>query len=149
MGGEKRLWWRSAPAEPAVSSARRLVVVTDVDDRLLEPGARAMPTERAAPDFLSVRGIPLVINSSRTHAEIERIQETLRLLTPSISEHGSALFIPPGSLPSIPDRAARAVSGHVIEFGRPYHEVVDAVRGTGRDLGVEIIGFADPPHHGP
>jgi mannosyl-3-phosphoglycerate phosphatase family protein len=128
---------------PVVSSARRLVVVTDIDDSLLEPGARALPSERAALDFLARRGIPLVINSSRTHAEIERIQETLRLLTPSISEHGSALFIPPGCFPSIPDRAARAVSGHVIEFGRPYHEVVDAVRVTGRELGVEIVGFAD------
>jgi predicted mannosyl-3-phosphoglycerate phosphatase (HAD superfamily) len=31
----------------------------------------------------------------------------------------------------------------VIEFGRPYHEVVEAVRITGRELGVEIVGFAD------
>jgi mannosyl-3-phosphoglycerate phosphatase len=123
--------------------ARRLVVVTDIDDSLLEPGADALPSERAALEFLSVRDVPLVINSSRTYAEIERIQETLRLLTPSISEQGSALFIPPGSFPSIPNRAARAVSGHVIEFGRPYHEVVDAVRATGRELGIEIVGFAD------
>src|SRR4029453_17124930 len=113
------------------TAARRLVVVTDIDDSLLEPGARALPSERAALDFLSVRGIPLVINSSRTHAEIERIQETLRLLTPSLSEHGSALFLPPGSFPSLPDRAARAVGGHVIEFGRPYHEVRDAGRKRG------------------
>jgi mannosyl-3-phosphoglycerate phosphatase family protein len=125
------------------TAARRLVVVTDIDDSLLEPGAQALPSERAALDLLAGRGIPLVINSSRTHAEIERIQETLRLLTPSISEHGSALFIPPGSFPSIPERAARAVGGHVIEFGRPYHEVVDAVRGTARELDVEIVGFAD------
>ena len=125
------------------TAASRLVVVTDIDDSLLEPGARALPSERAALDFLTDRGIPLVINSSRTHAEIERIQETLRLLTPSISEHGSALFIPLGSFPSIPDRAARAVGGHVIEFGRPYHEVVETVRNTSSDLGVEIIGFAD------
>jgi len=125
------------------TAARRLVIVTDIDDSVLEPGARALPSERAALDFLSARGIPLVINSSRTHAEIERIQETLRLLAPSISEHGSALFIPPGSFSSIPERAARAVSGHVIEFGRPYHEVVDAVRAAGHELGMEIVGFAD------
>jgi len=125
------------------TAARRVVVVTDIDDSLLEPGARALPSERAALDFLASRGIPLVINSSRTHAEIERIQETLRLLTPSISEHGSALFIPPGCFPSLPDRAARAVGGHVIEFGRPYHEVVEAVRITARELDVEIVGFAD------
>ena len=143
MGDDKRLWWRSAPAEAADSPPRRFVVVTDIDDSLLEPGAQALPSERTALDFLARRGIPLVINSSRTHAEIERVQETLRLLAPSISEHGSAVFIPPGSFPSIPDRAARAVGGHIIEFGRPYHEIVDAVRETARELGIEIVGFAD------
>ena len=49
----------------------------------------------------------------------------------------------PSCLPAIPERATRTVSGHVIEFGRPYHEVADAVRLTSRELGVDIIGFAD------
>jgi mannosyl-3-phosphoglycerate phosphatase len=143
MGGDRPLWWRSASAESTVGSARRLIVVTDIDGSLLEPRADALPCERTALDFLAARGIPLVINSSRTHAEIERIHETLKLLAPSISEHGSALFIPPGCFPSVPDRAVRAVGGHVIEFGRPYHEVVDAVRVTAREVGVDVVGFAD------
>ena len=32
MAGDRRLWWRSAAAEPVANSARRLVVVTDIDD---------------------------------------------------------------------------------------------------------------------
>jgi mannosyl-3-phosphoglycerate phosphatase len=143
MAGDRPLWWRNTLAEPAVGLARRLIVVTDIDASLLEPGTRSLLDERAALDFLEARGIPLVINSSRTRAEIERLHQTLRLLTPFISEHGSALFIPHGCFPSIPARSARAVGGHVIEFGRPYHEVVDAVRATGRELGVDIVGFAD------
>jgi mannosyl-3-phosphoglycerate phosphatase len=143
MVGDRPVWWRSAVAQPAVGLATRLVVVIDIDGSPLEPGRPSLPDERAALDFLAARGIPLIINSSRTRAEIERLHETLGLLTPFICEHGSALLIPDGCFPSIPHRAARAVSGHVIEFGRPYHEVVDVVRRTGRELGVEIVGFAD------
>jgi len=54
MGGDS-LWWRSFPAEPTVDSARRLIVVTDIDGSLLEPGAEALPCERAALDFLAAR----------------------------------------------------------------------------------------------
>ena len=123
--------------------ANQLVVVTDIDDSLLEADARALPDERAACEFLAAHGVPLIINSSRTRAEIERLHERLQLVTPFISEHGSALFLPPGCLPVIPERATRTVSGHVIEFGRPYHEVAEAVRLTSRELGVDIVGFAD------
>lgn len=143
MAGDRPLWWRNTLAKPAVGSVERLIVVTDIDGSLLGPGTHVPSRERAALDFLALRGIPLVINSSRTRAEIERIHARLRLLTPFISEHGSALFIPNGCFPSIPSRAATAVGGHVIEFGRPYHEVVDAVRVASRETGVEIIGFAD------
>jgi len=121
----------------------QLVVVTDIEDSHLEADARSLLAERAAVEFLASHGVPLIINSRRTRAEIERLHERLELLTPFISEHGSALFLPPGCLPVIPADATRTVSGHVIEFGRPYHEVADAVRITSRELSVNIVGFAD------
>jgi mannosyl-3-phosphoglycerate phosphatase family protein len=123
--------------------AQRIVVVTDVDGTLLEPGTHSWPDERAALDFLAARGIPLVINSSRTRAEIERLHETLQMLTPFISEHGSALFLPRGSFPSVPERARPAVGGAVVEFGKRYHEVVDALRLTCREQEIKVVGFAE------
>jgi len=123
--------------------ANQLVVVTDIEDSLVQADARSLPDERAALEFLASHGVPLIINSSRTRAEIERLHERLQLVTPFISEHGSALCLPPGCLPEIPDSAIRTVSGHVIEFGRPYHEVAEAVRITSRELNMDIVGFAD------
>jgi mannosyl-3-phosphoglycerate phosphatase len=143
MSGNRPLWWRQPFAQPGDGLAQRLVVVTDIDGSLLEPGTRSLPDERAALDFLAARGIPLVINSSRTRAEIERLHQTLQMLTPFISEHGSALFIPHGCFPFVPNRAWPAVGGQVIEFGRRYHEVVDALRLTCCELRVEIVGFAE------
>jgi mannosyl-3-phosphoglycerate phosphatase len=143
MSSNRPLWWRQPFTQPATGSAQRLVVVTDIDGSLLEPGTRSLPDERAALDFLAARGIPLVVNSSRTRAEIERLHQTFHMLTPFISEHGSALFVPHGCFPFVPPRAQPAVGGSVIEFGRRYHDVVDALRLTSRELGVEIVGFAE------
>lgn len=143
MSGDRPLWWRQTFTQPADGLARRLVVVTDVDGSLLGPGARSVREDRVALDFLAARGIPLVINSSRTRAEIERLHQTLQLLTPFISEHGSALFVPHGSFPFTPARAQPAVGGSVIEFGRRYPEVVEALRLTSRELQLDIVGFAE------
>src|SRR5918996_613074 len=142
-GNNTPLWWRHPITHPAVGRAQRIVVVTDIDGSWLEAGRRSPPDERAALDFLAARGIPLVINSSRTRAEIERLHQTLQLLTPFISEHGSALFLPHGCFPVVPERARPAVGGHVIEFGKRYHQVVDGLRLTCRELAVEISGFAE------
>ena len=130
-------------AQPAAGLAERLVVVTDIDGSLLEPGTGSLPNERAALDFLAARGIPLVINSSRTRAEIERLHQTMQMGAPFISEHGSALLVPHGCFPSVPAHSAAIVGGHVIKFGRPYHEVVDILRLTSRAVGVEAVGFAE------
>jgi mannosyl-3-phosphoglycerate phosphatase len=143
MSGNRPPWWQQSFTQPATEFARRLVIVTDIDGSLLEPGGRSLPDERAALDFLAARGIPLVINSSRTRVEIERLHQTLQLQAPFISEHGSGLFIPNGSFPVVPARARPAVGGGVIEFGRRYHEVVDALRLTSRALEVDIVGFAE------
>jgi predicted mannosyl-3-phosphoglycerate phosphatase (HAD superfamily) len=65
------------------------------------------------------------------------------MLTPFISEHGSALFVPHGCFPCVPNGARPAVGGGVIDFGRRYHEVVDTLRLTSREFGVDIVGFAE------
>src|SRR5437879_13916960 len=96
MSGNRPLWWRQPFAQPATGLAQPLVVVTDVDGSLLEPGTRSLLDERAALDFLAARGIPLVINSSRTRAEIERLHQTLQMLPPFITAHGSDIVIPHG-----------------------------------------------------
>jgi mannosyl-3-phosphoglycerate phosphatase len=121
----------------------QIVVVTDIDASLLEPGTRSLSDERAALDFLAKRGIPLIINSSRSRAEIERLHHTLEIVTPFISEHGSALFLPHRCLPFVPENARAAVGGHVIEFGRRYYQVVDTLRLVCRELSLDVVGFAE------
>jgi mannosyl-3-phosphoglycerate phosphatase family protein len=137
------LWWRQPPVQPDGAAPPRIVVVTDIEGSLLEPGTRSRPEERAALELLAARGIPLVINSSRTRAEIERLRQSLQLRTPFLSENGSALFLPHGVLGFTPERARPTVGGFVLEFGKRYHDVVDVLRTTCRELSIEIVCFAE------
>ena len=123
--------------------AEQIVVVTDIDASLLEAGTRSLSDERAALNFLAERSIPLIINSSRSRAEIERLHHTLDIVMPFISEHGSALFLPHQCLPFVPHNARTAVGGHVIEFGQRYYQVVDTLRLVCRELHIDVVGFAE------
>lgn len=143
MFSNRPIWWRRPDAEPASGRARQIIVTTEVEGSLLEPGGRSLFEQRAGLDFLAAHGIPLVINSHRTRAEIERLHQRFDLLAPFISEYGSALFLPHGCFPFVPDRTQPALGGEVIEFGKRYQDVVDGLRLACRESGVRVVGFSE------
>ena len=49
-----RVWWRQRLTRPAAGLAQRIVVVTDADGTLAEPGAQSVEVQ-AALDFLAAR----------------------------------------------------------------------------------------------
>jgi mannosyl-3-phosphoglycerate phosphatase len=110
------------------------------------PGDRNSPEFAAATEALKLLarcGIPLVLCSSRTRAEIARIQQDLGIVQPFVSENGAALFVPEGYFAFAPQGAQRRQGFEVVEFGRPYSEAVAALRATAASLGVQVIGFSD------
>ena len=73
-----------------------MVVFSDVDGTLIdfrtyEPGASLLAVAR-----LKERGIPLVMVSSKTRAELRMWQENLGLSEPLIPENGGAVLVPEG-----------------------------------------------------
>ena len=143
MFSSRPVWWRQPGAQPASGAARQIVVVTEIEGTLLEPGTHSLLKQREGFEFLAAHGIPLVIHSKRTRAEIERLRQSLDLLAPFISEHGSALFLPHGSFPFVPDQAHQSLSGEVVEFGRKYADVVDALKVALRESGVDVVNFSE------
>jgi mannosyl-3-phosphoglycerate phosphatase len=121
-----------------MNAPQPVVVVTDVEKSVF-----GSPESADALDFLAAHDIPLVINASRTRAEIERLHHTLHILTPFISENGGALFLPPGCVPFVPQQARRGMSGDVIDFGLPYARVVEILKRTACQQHAEVVGFAD------
>ena len=119
------------------------VVFTDVDGCLVDHSTYSFREAAAALARLRERGVPLVLCSSKTRAEVERLQQELGTSDPFVSENGGAVFVPEGYFPfGLP--GARAIAGYqAIELGRPHAEVVDALRAAARKAGVRIAGFSD------
>lgn len=121
----------------------RLVVFTDLDGTLLDHETYSYTPATEALDLLERKGIPLILCSSKTRAEIELIQVDLRLRHPFISENGGAIFIPRAYFP-FTQEGTRSVEGHeVMEFGAPYWKLVEALHRISTELGIRVVGFSD------
>lgn len=107
------------------------VVFSDLDGTLLDLETYSWEEARPAVELLRSRGIPLVLCSSKTRAEIEHHRRELALDAPFIVENGSAVFIP----------APEGCS--VIELGLPVGEIRRRLAGLRGELGLDLRGYAD------
>ncbi len=120
-----------------------LVVVTDVDGTLLDHDTYSFAPAVPALQRLQAEDVPLILCSSKTRAEIEGLQKHLGIAHPFISENGGALFVPDGYF-GFPLPGSRRIDGYqAIEFGRPYAELVSALRSAASALRLRVTGFSD------
>ncbi|MGE5175226.1 MAG: HAD-IIB family hydrolase [Hyphomicrobiales bacterium] len=124
-----------------------LVVFSDLDGTLLRHEDYTWAAARPALDALATRGVPLVLTSSKTRAEIEAWRARLDNRDPFIAENGAALFVPEGPLaarldgvPPVPSRAAGLAR---VEFGARYDVLRRALPQIAQRLGVGLRGFGD------
>ena len=122
----------------------KLLIFTDLDGTLLDFSTYSFEAALPALNLLGERGVPLVIVSSKTRAEIEPLLESL----PSISklfvtENGSAVHLDrrlpiPRGFPVVLRAGYR-----VILLGRRYDEVLDALHRAASSCGARVKGFHD------
>ena len=70
------------------------LVVTDLDGTLLNHHDYAFDAAQVAIAELKAKGIPVVLNTSKTYAETVTIREKLGIGDPFIVENGSCLYLP-------------------------------------------------------
>jgi mannosyl-3-phosphoglycerate phosphatase len=122
---------------------RHYVVFSDLDDTLLEAGSSFWETAKPALEALRAHGIPLILVSSRTRAEIEPLRRRLQHRDPFIVENGAAVFIPQG-LFTFPLERVRTKSPYdVIELGMPYHMLRDVLKQIEDAVETPLPGFGD------
>lgn len=109
------------------------VVFSDLDGTLLDLQTYSCEEARPAVELLRSRGVPLVLCSSKTRAEIEHHRRELALDAPFIVENGSAVLIP-----------ARE-GGSAIELGLPVAEIRRRLADLRGELGLALRGYADLP----
>jgi mannosyl-3-phosphoglycerate phosphatase len=104
---------------------------------------------RLPDEILSVRrlvtdeDVPLVLCSTRTRAEIEHLQNRFGLRHPFVCENGAAVCVPRGYFGFDLPNARNAGGYEVVEFGRPYEDVVQALDQAAARLGIDVEGFHD------
>jgi len=121
----------------------QVVVFTDLDGTLLDHETYSYAPATEALDLLERRGIPLILCSSKTRAEIELIQLDLRLRHPFISENGGAVFIPRGYFPFAPEGARNIEGYEALEFGTTYWQLVEVLHRLSAERGIKVVSFSD------
>jgi mannosyl-3-phosphoglycerate phosphatase len=118
------------------------LIFTDLDGTLLDEKyswAAASP----ALDLLAREGLPWVMVSSKTRAEMEEIRADLGHVHPFIVENGGAAFIPRGYFGATAPDAVIRDGYEVLEWGTPYARLVRCLREAAAMTHCAVRGFAE------
>jgi mannosyl-3-phosphoglycerate phosphatase len=119
------------------------VVFADIDGTLLDTGASSWEAAAPAVRALRAHGIPLVLVSSKTRAELEPLRRRLQHRDPFIVENGAAVFVPQGLFTFPLERVRRKCAYEVIELGMPYHMLRDVLKQIEDAVETPLYGFGD------
>jgi mannosyl-3-phosphoglycerate phosphatase len=123
---------------------RRLVVFTDVDGCLLDARTYRLGPARIVLRRLHRAGVPIILCTSKTQAEVRARERAIGFHLPAIVESGGAVVIPAGSLPvpvppGIPRRRTR--EGLLIPLAVGIDEVRAGLAEIGALLGNGVRGL--------
>lgn len=118
------------------------VIFADIDNILFDCLRASFEESAAALDLLKRNGIPLVLCSGKTRAQLERLSGHLGLTHPFICEHGAAIIVPAGYFGSV-QGSRNGIAWDIVDFGPPYAQVASALRRAAQRCKVEIVGFHD------
>ncbi|QEE47501.1 HAD-IIB family hydrolase [Rhizobium sp. WL3] len=108
------------------------LVFTDLDGTLLDHDSYSFEAARPALDLLKERGIPVILASSKTEAEMRPIAEAIGISHPMIVENGAGIVgLPPQAV------AADGVTSS------PYNCLRTLLRELPKELGACFAGFGD------
>ena len=115
-----------------MASKKKFLVVTDLDATFLD---HSYSWDEAKPAMARLRelGLPLVLNSSKTVAEMEDLATELGLQSPLVAENGGLLAIPND----------RTGDYSVQIKGLPRKEILEVAHGLRSQMGYKFQGFAD------
>ncbi len=118
------------------------IIVSDLDGTLLDSADYSFAAAQPALSLIRSRGIPLVLCSSKTRAEMEVYRQRLHNEHPFIAENGGGIFIPQGYFPAVP--GSEMLDGYqVIRLGQPYAEIRSHFVSLRKQLGISVRGFGD------
>jgi mannosyl-3-phosphoglycerate phosphatase len=126
------------------SDAAHLVVITDLDQSLHCQSPDSLITARPAIAQLERAGVPLVLCTGQTRAQVEPLRSLLESNAPFIVENGAAIFVPNGYFPSEGIVHGAKVRDRYLMYqvGASRQDLATALGHASRASGVRVRGFA-------
>ncbi len=122
---------------------QQTIIFTDLDGTLLDESDYSFEAARPALDLIHAQGIPLILCSSKTRAELLRYRQRLHNNHPYISENGGGIFLPTGYF-TVPLDAAPCATGEcLITLGTPHAEIRRQFVALRQRLCASVRGFTD------
>jgi len=121
----------------------RPIIFTDLDGTLLDHQTYAWKKALPALNLCKRLEIPVVLVSSKTRAEMDKIRRNLSLEAPFISENGGGIFFPKKTAFDPP--AGSSLDGDLwkLSLGLAYDLLVEGLKEIRNELGLNIKGFSD------
>lgn len=111
-----------------------LIVFTDLDGTLLDHHSYNWQPALPALETLRNLNIPVVLCTSKTAAEVEKLHKELALSSPYIIENGAGIIIP---------EKASATTGNAYFFGKSYDEILLLLQKIRSANQFDFTGFND------
>lgn len=116
----------------------QLIIFTDLDGTLLDHNTYSYFAAASALQNIASNKIPLIINSSKTFAEIVDIQADLSIHQPFICENGAAVYVPVRN-----QSYTEKKSWSCQAFVSSRTEVITVVKMLRAQFGFQFTGFSD------
>lgn len=125
-------------------AAPKAMIFTDLDGTLLDHNSYSFAAAMPALRRIAALQIPLIINSSKTAAEIIVIQQQLGICQPFISENGCGVYLPIG----LAVGQDKEIQWQCQPFSKSRAEVLSALSQLRDKHGYQFTGFADGDEQG-
>jgi mannosyl-3-phosphoglycerate phosphatase len=119
------------------------LVFSDLDGTLLDHHSYSFAPARASLKRLSKLGIPVILNTSKTFAEVMLVRKAMSLDTPFIIENGAAIFIPLNSLVTQPSGAKLQDGFYVLSLASKRERWIKLVKQLANEFSGEFEAFSD------
>lgn len=117
-----------------------LIVMTDLDGTLLDHDTYSYAPAIPVMERLQAAGIPLMLNTSKTAAELLDLRQSLKNTDPYVVENGSALYLPTDFLSA---SSAQKSGDEVHVLGAVRSDILDLIQKIRVEQKFLFTGFAD------
>ena len=118
------------------------IIFTDLDGTLLDHFTYSFSAASDALKLIKEKGIPLIICTSKTCAEILPIRKRLRNKDPFISENGGAIYMSDRYFSFLYEFQKRIRGYRIIEIGTPHKILLNFLKEIRDETGVSMEGIS-------